>query len=164
MEDGCQQRLGQHFNNHCSWIPRDNAVPGSCQLLRGHADHDQWEVQTASDLTTTLHISLAFYYISVYEEKRQTVDATIFPLNASWHYSCNPAKDARTESPSSLRPPENPSQELCTQILPIHILPEKVYRQSRITTLPSICWDASKSLPFPEGIKTGALSLQSSLS
>lgn len=100
MEDGCQQRLGQHFNNHCSWIPRDNAVPGSCQLLRGHADQDQWKVQTASHLTTTLHISLAFYYISVYEEKRQTVDATIFPLNASWHY-----KHATLQRMPGQRPP-----------------------------------------------------------
>lgn len=52
----------------------------------------------------------------------------------------------------------------CGQILLIHTFPEKMYRQSRITTLPSICWDTSKSLLFPEGIKTGALSLQSSLS
>lgn len=152
------------MNKHCSWIPRDKAVPGSCQLLPGHADQHQGKVQTASNPATTLHISLAFYCIGVYEEKRQTVDATIFPLNASRCRGCNLAKDARTESPGSLSPPENPGQELWTQILLIHTLPEKVYRQSRITTLPSICWDTSKSLLFPEGIKTGALSLQSSLS
>lgn len=133
--------FGQHFNKHCSWIPRDNTAPGSCQLLPGHAEQDQGKGQTASSLTITLHIT--FYCISVCEEKRQTLDATVFPLNASWLYSCTPAKDARTETPGSLSPPENPGQELCTQILPIHTLPEKVYRQSRIT----LCLQFAGTLP-----------------
>lgn len=80
VEEAASTAWGQHLNKHCSWIPRDKAVPGSCQLLPGHADQHQGKVQTSSNPAQP-YTSAWHFIVSVSKNRR---DKQLMPLSFHW--------------------------------------------------------------------------------